>query len=351
MFRLKLSFLLSVSATIILLSSCKRKNNDAAQAPNAAGKPKGVMAEAYLVKPVAYAPTYTASGQLLANESIDIHPEVSGRVTGIYFREGSFVRKGQLLIQLFDADVRALIRKLEAQRTLQLATQKRSAELVRIGGISRQDYETAQTNVKSIEADIAANQASLQRLHIVAPFDGTVGIRNVSPGAVVTPATIVASLQQTHPLKMDFSVPDQYKNHLRPGQDVRFYVDGIADTMSGKIAAVDPAADAATHTIRTRAIVPNPNGKLIPGAFAHVIIPFGQGESILIPSQAIIPTTRDKKVALLRGGKALLQTVQIGDRTQDQVQILQGLQVGDTILTTALMQVKPGMEVKVRKIN
>lgn len=351
MFRSLLPLPLSLLATIVILSSCKDKNNDAAPGKNGAGKPKGVIAEAYVVQSAAYSPTYVASGQLLANESLDIHPEVAGRVTGIFFKEGTLVRKGQLLLQLNDADIRAEIKKLQAQRSLQQATQRRQSELLRIGGISRQDYEATQTNVKGIEADIAVSQANLSRLRIVAPFEGTIGLRNVSPGAIVSPTTIVATLQQTSPLKMDFSIPDQYRDRLRPGQEVRFSVQGMVDTMVGKVSAIDPGADMTTHTVRARAIVPNTAGKLVPGAFAQVVIAFGgEDESILIPSQSIIPTTRDKKVVVLRNGKATMQTVQTGDRTKDRVQITQGLQPGDTVLTTALMQVKQGMDVKVKKV-
>ncbi len=332
--------------------ACKDKNNDAASAKGGANKPKGVVANAYVVKPVAYAPTYTASGQLLPNESIDIHPEIAGRVTGIFFKEGSVVRKGQLLLQLNDADITAQIAKLNAQRSLQQSTQKRYGELVKIGGISKQEYEAAQTSVSGVEADIAVSRAALSRLRIVAPFEGTVGLRNVSPGAIVSPTTTVATLQQISPLKMDFSIPDQYRNQLRLGQEVSFYVDGMLDTLTGKVSAIEPGADAMTHTVRARAIVSNADKKLVAGAFAHVVIPFGaKGESILIPSQSVIPTTRDKKVVVLRSGKAALITVQTGDRTQDRVQITQGLQMGDTVLTTALMQVKQGMDVKVKKVD
>jgi membrane fusion protein (multidrug efflux system) len=287
----------------------------------------------------------------MANEMVDIHPEVAGRVTGIFFKEGTRVRKGQLLLRLNDADIRAQIAKLQAQRALQKTTQARQEELLRIGGISQQDFDATVTQIKSIDADIATSQATLAKMSILAPFDGVVGLRNISPGAIISPATIVASLQQVSPLKMDFTVPDQYRNLMRLGQDVRFSVDGVLDTLYGKISAVEPAADPTTHTIRTRALVPNQEGKLTAGSFAHVFIPFGSAEmSLLIPSQSIIPTTRDKKVAVLRQGKVEMQTVKTGDRTEDQVQILDGLRPGDTILTTGLMQVKSGMQVKIRKI-
>ena len=344
------------TCAVIVLSACSSKNNSAAPAsgtsgttPGAGGKPKSIVAEAYVVKPVSYAPTYTASGELMANESVDIHPEVSGRVTQILFREGATVRKGQLLLQVNDADIRAQVAKLQAQRALQQSTLRRSEELVKIGGISRADYDAARTGVQGINADITATQATLAKLQIRAPFDGTIGLRGISPGAIISPTTVIASLQQLSPLKMEFTIPDEYRAQLRLGQEIRFYVDGRTDTLRGKISAIDPGADPMTHTVRARAIVPNTDRAIFPGAFAHVLIAFGQASNtILIPSQSIIPTTRDKKVALLRGGKAVMQVVKTGERTEDRVQIIQGLQMGDTVLTTALMQVKQGMEIKAR---
>lgn len=345
-FRAGSDFRFILLATILIAASCKDKNNGAEKA--AGNKPKVLTAQGIVTELSDYEPVYAASGVLMPNESVEIHPEVNGRVTGIFFKEGSQVRKGQLLLQLNDADIAAQVRKLQAQRSLQQTTRGRQEALLKIGGISRQEYDATQTDIKSLEADIAISQASLARLRIVAPFDGTIGLRNVSLGAIVSPATVVASLQQTTPLKMDVSIPDQYRGQLSIGQTVHFTVDGNLDTMQGRIAAIEPGADAVTHTVRARAVVPNADRKLVPGAFAHVTVPFGaSGRTIMIPSQAVIPTTREKKVAVVRGGKAELLTVVTGDRTSDKVQILSGLQPGDTVMTTALMQVKSGMDVKV----
>jgi len=340
---------LVAGACILSIVSCKSKKEEAPK--GAAGKPKFVTADGYVVKPQSFSNTYTASGSLLPNEEVEIHPEMSGRVTNISFTEGSAVRKGQVLIQLFDADLRAQLQKLQAQKKLQQATESRQRELVRIGGISKQDYEATQTGISSINADIAVAEAALSKMRVLAPFDGTVGLRNISVGAVISPSTVVATLQQVGQLKMDFNIPDQYRSQLRLGQEVFFSVDGRLDTLSGRISAIEPGADMQSRTVRARAIVPNGKGQLVAGSFAHVVIPFETNNSaILIPSQAIIPTTRDKKVALVRSGKAQLVVVKTAARTSDKVEITQGLQQGDTVLLTGLMQVKPNMEIKVRKL-
>jgi len=337
------------SIITLIATGCKNDKKDDAKKNQG---PKTLNAEGYVVSPQQFRDEYIASGSLLANEEVEIHPEVAGRITGIFFKEGAHVNKGQKLLQLYDADIRAQLQKSKAQRALQVKIQQRQEELVRIGGISKQDYETTVTQIQSIDADIAYADAQLRKLVILAPFDGKIGIRDISMGAIVSPSTIVASLQQTHPLKMDFNIPDQYKDAVFNGKDVMFSVSGSLDTLKGTIAAIDPAASATTRTIRVRAIVPNSAGKLLPGSFAHVMIPFDvSNNAILIPSQSLIPTTRDKKVAVVKNGKADLITVITGARTNDKVQILQGLQAGDTIITTGIMQVKQDMSVKVNKVN
>lgn len=333
-------------------TSCSNKKKAEAANGKKNGAPKTLRAEGYVVKPQPYSSTYAASGSLLPNEEIDIHPEIAGRVTGIFFKEGTPVRKGQVLVQLYDADIRAQIQKLRAQRSLQVKILERQEELVKIGGISRQDYETAQTQIQSTDADIAYQQALLAKTKIVAPFDGRIGIRNISPGAVITTTTLVATLQQTHPLKMDFTIPDEYRPKLENGLNVQFTVDGRLDTLSGTISALDAGADPTTRTLKVRALVPNAAGKLTAGSFAHVIIPFAsEPNAILIPSQAVIPTTRDKKVAVVKQGKINLNTVILGDRTPEKVLVLQGVNPGDTIITTGLMQAKQNMEVKITRIQ
>lgn len=346
---LRPNIIFALSVLLLATAGCKENKDMPAKG---AGRPNNLKAEGYVVVPQAYQNNYTASGSLLPNESIEIHPEISGRVTGIYFTEGSYVKKGQTLVQINDAEIRAQIQKLKAQRQLQVKLLERQKELLNIGGISKQDYETTQTNISSIDADIAFSEAQLRSTKIVAPFDGRIGIRSISPGAIISPTTAITVLQQTHQLKMDFSIPDRYRDIVRNGKEVFFSVSGTLDTLSGKISAIDPGADQTTRTIKVRAIVPNPDNKLSAGSFAHVVIPFeSTNNAILIPSQAVIPTTRDKQVATVKNGKANLVTVQLGERTSDKVEVIQGLQSGDTIITTGLMQVKPGIDVQITKLN
>jgi membrane fusion protein, multidrug efflux system len=335
-------------AVSMIAAACGNKK----EAGKAGGPPPGLKAEGYVVTSGSFSNDFTASGSLMPNEEVEIHPEISGRVTAIKFKEGSKVRKGQVLVQLYNADVQSQIQKLKAQKQLQQKTIDRQKELLNIGGISQQEYDATQTGIQAMDADIAYAEAQLRGTVILAPFDGTIGLRSVSEGAVVSPATTIASLQQTQTLKMDFSVPDHYRDAVKDGKEVLFTVTSSNDTLKGKIVATDPGASQNTRTIRVRAAVSNADGKLLAGSFAHVLVPFETKESsILIPSQAVIPTTRDKKVVVMRNGKAEFAVVKLGARTSDKVEVLSGLQVSDTIITTGLMQVKQGMAVTITKLK
>lgn len=334
----------------ILLSACKGDKDD--NKGQHGGKPKGLKVEGYIVTPTEFQNKFSASGSLLPSEEIEIHSEISGRITVLNFIEGSHVKKGQTLVHIYDADIKAQIQKLKAQKELQQKIINRQHELLKIGGISQQDFETTETQISSINADIAIQEAALRKTVIVAPFDGVISIRNVSNGAIVSPTTLIATLQQISSLKMDFTVPEQYSNSLRNNQEVFFSITGDTNIYTGKIMAIDPSANMATRSVNVRAVVPNTKEKLLAGAFAEVNIPLAADmNALLIPTQAVIPTTREKKVAVVKDGRATLQTVALGDRGNEKVQIIKGLSAGDTIVLTGLMQLKPGMDVTITKIQ
>lgn len=340
-------YLPTLIAVLLHLAACSEKK--AGNEPAKASGPKMLVAEGIVVTPEHFQNNYTTSGTLLPNEEVTIMPEIQGRITAISFTEGTSVQQGQVLARLYNEDIRAQIQKLKAQRELQLKIKTRQSELLNIGGISQQDFETTTTQISAIDADIAYAEAQLRRTTIVAPFSGKTGIRNVSTGAVVTPSTVITTLQQTGNLKMDFNIPEQYRNEVLNGKKVFFTVNSNQDTFVATISAIEPSASASTRTLKVRSVVNNKDGKLGPGAFTHIIVPFqNNAAALLIPSQAVIPTNRDKVVAVVKMGKATLVPVKIGARTSDNVEIIQGLAPGDTILTTGIMQVKPGMDVTVK---
>lgn len=314
--------------------------------------PKDLFVDGYVVKTEKLSNTLDASGTLLANEETNIQSELSARVTKIYFREGQYVSKGTVLVKLYDADLRALLPKLNTQKQLAQRTLERNRQLFEKGGVAQQQVDVDAATVESFGADIASVQAQIQRTEVRAPFSGTIGLRNVSEGTVVSPTTIIASIQQTNPLKMDFSVPEKYSDVLRVGDEVKFTVASARRTYSGKVYAIEPKVDLTTRTIRLRATVANAKGELHPGQFAQIRLELSETpEAIMVPSQAIVPSARDKKLILSRNGKAEFVTVETGLRNANKVQILKGIQPGDTVIISGMLQLKPSASVKVARVT
>ncbi len=291
-----------------------------------------------------------SSGSLLAAEQIDLYPEVSGRITQLNIREGQPVSKGTLLLKLYDADIKAQLQRLYVQRENAQRTEDRNKQLLQRGGISQQEYDIVVTNLKSANADIELTNANLRRTEIRAPFSGIIGLRNVSLGAYVTPQTLIARLQQTSSLKLDFSIPEKYGPSVRNGNPVTFTIDGIQQSFQGTVYATEPSVDEDTRNLRVRARVSNNSSKLRPGTFAKVTLAIQNEKGLVVPTQAVVPQTRGKQVVLIKNGKAVFKDVTTGIRTASAIQITSGVQAGDTVATTGLLFLKPDGPVKVAKV-
>ena len=291
-----------------------------------------------------------SSGSLLAAEQVDIYPEISARITQLNIREGQPVAKGALLVKLFDADLRAQLQKLQAQADNAKRTEDRNKLLLARGGISQQEYDIVTTNLRSSLADIELVKANLQRTEIRAPFSGVIGLRNVSSGAVVSPNTLIARLQQISSLKLDFSIPEKYGPYVHNGSLISFLVDGNNQQSNGVVYAIEPGVEEATRNLRIRAKVNNASSRFRPGTFARVTLTVQNEQSLVVPTQAIIPQTRTNQVVVVKNGKAQFKDVKTGLRTAGTIQILSGLQAGDTVATTGLLFLKPDSPVKVGKV-
>ena len=187
-----------------------------------------------------------ASGTILANESVELHPEISGKVVSILFREGSSVKKGDLLVKLNDADYRTQLSKLESSRKLLIEKAGRQKQLFDLNGISRQEYDESLNQLAAVESDLQFVKAQIEKTEIRAPFDGQVGLKNVSEGSFISQEYLIASIQQMHPLKIDFSLPEKYSNVIHTGQRITFTVEGDSSRHSGEVYAVEPKVDPAT---------------------------------------------------------------------------------------------------------
>jgi membrane fusion protein (multidrug efflux system) len=289
----------------------------------------------------------TTVGTVLANEEVDVRSEISGRVETISFREGTRVVKGQVLVKIADAELRAQAARAESRLSIAKSEADRQKQIFEQNLSSQREYDTALNDLNVAKAEAELARAQLAKTEIRAPFEGKVGLRYVSEGSFVSPATQIASMQDDTPVKLDFSVPERYAGRLRVGDPIRFTVQGSARRFEGSIYAVEPSIDSATRTLRVRATNPNADGALVPGAFADVEIVMSERDTISIPAFALIPELKGHRVFVYSGGKAQARSVEVGTRTHDLVEIVGGVSAGDTLITSAILQLKPGVPVTV----
>jgi membrane fusion protein (multidrug efflux system) len=272
-------------------------------------------------------------------------------VVRLNVREGAFVGKGALLAKLYDGDLQAQLRKLEVQLKIAEQMEDRQAQLLKIQGISQQEYDLSLLQVSNLKADIDIVREAVRKTEVRAPFSGKLGLKNISQGAFVTSATVVTTISQVSQLKIQFNVPEKYGSQLRKGQPINFTVDGSTKTFTANIMAAEVMMDENTRSLAIRALVKNSDPSLIPGVFAKVRIMLGKNEdAILIPTMVVQPQGRKKLVYVYRSGKSIPADITTGIRDSSRVQVLTGLNVGDTVITTGLLFLRPGADVKLKNI-
>ncbi len=332
----------------------KMATSNATQTGPGAGQraSNSLSVSAQLVQPQTLNTRITATGSLLANEEVVLQPETSGKVEQILFKEGSVVSLGDLLVKINDDVLQAELDKVRHQKKQVDDRLKRNEALYKTQGISQQDYEVAVTEANTLQAELDLLQAQIAKTEIRAPFRGVIGLRGVSEGAFVNSETKIATLQDISRLKLDFSAPERYASLLTVGATVSFTVEGISERHSAKIYAVEPRIDRNTRTVQIRALTEPASRAMLPGAFANVDIPLERIENaLMVPTQALIPDLKSYKLFVYEGGKAAVRTVQAGARTEQSVQILEGLKPGDTLITSGLLQIRPGMAVQISELQ
>lgn len=311
-----------------------------------------LMVDAVELRPTSVQDKIFATGSILANEEVELRSEVSGKITDIYLEEGKTVEHDQLLLKINDSELQAQLQR--ARYRLDLATERESRQrkLLEKGGISQEDYDATLNEVNVLKSEIQLIQAQIDKTEVRAPFDGRVGLKYVSDGSYITPTTRVASLQNINPVKLDFSVPERYVNRVSVGDKISFTVQGTDKTFEGEIYAIEPKIDSQTRTLQLRALSDNEEGLLVPGAFANLeLILETIDNALMIPTIGLIPEVQGQKVFLYRDGLVVEQRVQTGIRTPERVQIIEGLEPGDTVLTTGLLQVRDGMSVQIDSLE
>jgi len=291
----------------------------------------------------------TSPGTILAEETTNLQTEISGRLTNIYFKEGSNVQKGALLARLYDDDLKAQRSKLQVQLKIAEASEQRQKELLAVNGTSQQEYDLATLQVSNIKADLVLNAVSLSKTEIRAPYAGRIGLRNVSPGAYVTPQQILANLSQVNLLKIEFNVLEKYTSELKPGSIVNFRSESSDKEYQAKITAFENTLTDDTRQQRIRAQVIQPDNKLTPGSFISVTFGVGKDDpAVMIPNQAVIPQARDKKIIMYKNGVATFTTIVTGYRDSSNIEVVRGLKAGDTVVTSGLLSIRPNAKINIQ---
>ena len=351
---MKRVLLLAVAVAVLVAGGLYWKRSTApSAAPKMAapgkGEPRGLPVKAGTVRTGTITEDVNAVGTLLANESVMIRPERDGRIAEIHFQEGQLVKKGTKLVSLDASETEAQLAAARAEATLNRNRLKRAEELKEKNFISAEALDVARETLNQSVARQEEVRSRLEKMTILAPFEGVAGLRQVSPGAYVKAGQDIARLEGIGTLKLDFRVPELYLGRIRADQPVQVRVDAFpGETFNGAIYAVEPAVDEQTRTVLLRARVPNPDVRLKPGMFARVSLVLGERkDALLVPEQAIVPRGNENYVFRIVDGKAALAKVELGARRTGEVEITRGLSAGERIVIDGQLKLKPGVPVKI----
>lgn len=291
----------------------------------------------------------TAIGTLLSDEAVTVSSEIPGRLQVIHFQEGQPVEKGASLFTLDDSVYRAQLADAEAKLKLAEQTHKRTSQLFTNKYATAQSADESTSNLAVNTAAVELARVQLEKAHIVAPFSGIVGLRHVSVGEYVTAGQPLVNLEAIDPVKADFRVPEKFLPAIKVGQTIRIKLDAFPeDSFEGKVYAIDPRLDVSGRSLLVRALVPNKDQRLRPGLFARVSVLLQLKEDALtVPEQAIIPQGDSQFVFKIVDGKAALTKVVTGTRREGRVEIVEGLVVGDQVVTAGQLKIRDGSAVSI----
>lgn len=293
-----------------------------------------------------------ANGTVLANESVELHPEVSGRLTYLNVAEGKHIEKGTVLARINSADLEAQVQKSKVQLDLALKTEERYKKLLDVQGINQSDYDIVVNQINGYKADIAYTKTLIDKTVIRAPFSGTIGLRQISPGAYVSSATVIATIQQLGKVKIDFTLPEEYSDLIKIGGSVDVEVDASNPVKQKAIVvALEPQANTQTRNLVVRALLQE--GSPNPGAFVKVYVGASGNDkkAIMVPTNTIIQDDRNNQLIVINKGKASFVNVVTGVRSANNVEITKGVKTGDTIVVTGVLFAKPNAPVKIRSVK
>ena len=296
-----------------------------------------------------FATTVQAVGTARADEAVDISAKVTETVSEIAFTDGQRVQAGDLIVQLSDAREQAELELAQVNLAEQQREYKRLVGLVRQKAIPQSQLDAQESALEAARAQLEAARTSIADRRIVAPFDGVLGLRRVSPGALVEPGDVITTLDAVDPIKLDFTVSETFLATLRPGLNVSAHTTAYPDeTFVGEVMSIDSRVDPATRAVTVRAHIPNPEGRLSPGMLMTVELVTDRRESLILPEAALVPLGQRQYVFVIdEAGKAQRVEVQIGRRRPGDVEVLSGVGEGDRVVVEGTIRIKPGAEVKI----
>ncbi len=315
-------------------------------AASASGKPPSV--EIAKVEIMRLTDDTQAVGSLRSRRGVVLRPEVSGRITQLNFTDGQRVRKGQLLVQFDDQLTQAQVQQSQAELSIAQANQKRNQELVSQNFISQRSLDESAANLQVAQAKLALSKATADRLKIIAPFDGIVGIRQVNVGDYLKDGADIVNIEDIDAIFVDFRLPERFQSKVKRGQTAALDIDALPGRKyTALVEAIDPLIDANGRSVGVRGCIDNRQLQLRPGMFARVNAVFGVRETArVIPEEAIIPLGgKQFVIRLLPGPSAQTRTTQrmevkVGLRRPGKVEILEGLEADDSVVASGQQRVQ-----------
>ncbi len=326
---------------ILVLSSCRHKTAKIREKT-------AVLVDVIVAKNVHFNSNVEVNGEVLSEEMIDLHPEINGRLTYLHIPDGAFIKAGTVLAKINDADLVAQLEQQKVQYDLATKTEQRLRELLKVNGINQADYDAALSQVNTVGANIKVLNAQIDKTIVRAPFSGKLGLRVVSPGAYVTPQTLLGTLEKSDSIKIDFTVPEYYASLVKTGDTISIQTNETNKYQKAVISAIQPQINTTTRNIMARARVKS--GNISPGTFVKVLLTRGEN-GILVPSNAIIPEARSNQVVVIKHNRGIFRNVETGVRNADQVELAKGVNPGDSIVVSGVLFVRPNAVVKIRSVK
>lgn len=311
---------------------------------------KPILVEVAIAKNGSIPKQVESVGSLSASQEVNVSSEVDGRITQIFFKDGQFVAKDMPIIQLNNSKAKADLESAQTSLQLSERTYERYKLLFKEGGISQQDLDQQRSDVESKEAAVKNMITALNQKQIAAPFDGELGAFQVNEGAYITAGQSLVHLVNKTKLKVEYAIPEFFLPQLKVKQSVLVSVDSYpGQTFAGEVTFISPVIDKLTRRVSVQATVPNEEGILLPGMFAHIsqIISDGQ-EALVIPEQAVIASLQGFTVYKVMDGKAIAVKINIGERYNGQLEVKSGLAVGDVVVIAGQQKLDDGVSVAIK---